>query len=456
MIRAAAGMVFAALALLSAAPGDVRASHVTFGEPEAIARLGQPVVFETTLEAAGEPQNVEVLVNLPSDPAATVLGADVINDGGTWRAAAVLEGEIAPNTRLSFRFRAREDDDVVLGPVAETVVVDDRFAWRTISGPIVRLHWYEGDEQFAQRALDIGEGAIERASQLLGVSETEPVDFFIYSNEADFREALGPGTRENVGGQAHSDIRTLFGLIEPQEIGSDWVDTLVIHELTHLVFDTATDNVYRAPPRWLNEGVAVYLSEGYTGGSRAAVEQAAADGSLIPLEGLAGLFPTTADRFFLAYAESVSAVDFFIDNYEEQTLWDLVRSYADGVSDEEAFRQATGAGLAEFNEAWMASLGAEVPEPAGPRPGQPGPLPPGWDPGAEPAPGPTDSPLPGASVGPATPAPSGTGRVPPRSPPAADDGNFTLGLVLAVVVVVAIIGFAILAQRRGTAGPPPT
>jgi hypothetical protein len=37
---------------------------------------------------------------------------------------------------------------------------------------------------------------------------------------------------------------------------------VVPHELVHLVFDTAVKNPYHFPPRWLNEGLAVYLSEG--------------------------------------------------------------------------------------------------------------------------------------------------------------------------------------------------
>ena len=39
---------------------------------------------------------------------------------------------------------------------------------------------------------------------------------------------------------------------------------MVAHELTHLVFNENTDNPYHEPPRWLNEGIAVYLSEGYS------------------------------------------------------------------------------------------------------------------------------------------------------------------------------------------------
>ena len=38
------------------------------------------------------------------------------------------------------------------------------------------------------------------------------------------------------------------------------------------MFDTAVDNPYHFPPRWLNEGLAVYLSVGYDTSDRSAVE----------------------------------------------------------------------------------------------------------------------------------------------------------------------------------------
>ena len=47
-----------------------------------------------------------------------------------------------------------------------------------------------------------------------------------------------------------------------------------------------------------------------------------------------------------------------------ETLWDLVGSYAEGLSDDDAFIAATGADVAAFNAAWFESLGLNVP-PAG-------------------------------------------------------------------------------------------
>lgn len=450
------GPIVLSVALLAGvlAASPVRAADVSFAAPSAVARLGEPLVFRTELRSDVVPDRVELLSSLPAGDPSSVEIADLSELGGDRYEATVEEtGHAVPNTTLRYRFRAvMPDGTSVLGPEATATVVDASFEWRTLEGPIVRLHWYEGDEAFARRALEIGEGAIARASELLGVQETEPLDFFIYASEPAMRAALGPGTRENVGGQANASLRTMFGLIEPSDIDSDWVDVLVEHELTHLVFDTAVSNAYHDPPRWLNEGLAVYLSEGLSLGDSSSVRAAAERGTIIPLDGLGGLFPTTRDRFNLAYAESVSAVSFFIETYGEDQLVELIRSYAGGVTDDEAFTSATGADLADFDAAWLASLGAEVPSPFGPRPAPPGPLPPDWTRGpGESVPAPPGSLAPGSSV-PAEPgsSPDRAPQPPPSERPGA--GESDLGPLLlaggSALVGLLLIGLLLMSRRR--------
>jgi hypothetical protein len=364
------------LALASLAPSRARAAEPVFAQPSAEAPLGGPTVFRTTLTSDTQPARVEALISVPGAEVVTVLAATVSGANGSWSAEATLEGHVLPNTPVTYRFRAADAaGNLVEGPPADVLVTDSRFNWQTLEGTIVHLHWYSGDQAFAQRALDIGDKAIGNASQLLGVTETDPVDFFIYDDESAFRDALGPGTRENVGGRAVANIRTMYGLIRPSQVNEDWVNILVTHELTHLVFNTATENVYHAAPHWLNEGIATYLSEGISPRWQSALSLAIADQTLIPLDGMAGTFGAGDTRFDLGYAESVSAVDFFVKTYTEPKLWELVRSYAEGVSDDDAFTRATGADVAAFNKAWMESLGASVPPELGPQPGPTGPRP---------------------------------------------------------------------------------
>ncbi len=122
----------------------------------------------------------------------------------------------------------------------------------------------------------------------------------------------------------------------------------------------------------------MYLSAGYAVSDRSLVKSAADTGSLIPLAGLGGLFPTDYDRGQLAYAESVAAVDFFIRTYGKDKLVQLITSYHSGVTDDQAFIAATGSDFAAFDAAWVAAQGAGQPQPFGPQPAPAGPLPSDW------------------------------------------------------------------------------
>jgi hypothetical protein len=313
-----------------AAPGPMLASSAiaTFAPPTGSFVFGTSITFGDSVVLSSAPKRVELLLSEPGSIGPTVM--EVANPGTGQHSLSevikIADGHVYPNTTFTAQWRVTDPDGTQeLGPSLKLAYLDTRFAWHTKVGPIVRVHWYDGDDAFGARALAIGEQGIANAAALLGVTETQPVDFYIYASNAPFYDALGPGTRENVGGLANAQIRTLFALITPDEINAAWVGTVIPHELTHLVFNTAIDNPYHAPPRWLNEGLAVYLSEGYTPAWRASVAAAVGSDGMIPLDGLVGQFPTTVDQFTLAYGESVSAVDFMIRKYGQPALVKLIR-----------------------------------------------------------------------------------------------------------------------------------
>jgi hypothetical protein len=423
---------------------SVRAASPEFGTPTLEGSFNTDIVAvqPVTLDAA--PDRVEVLLTTADYVAPLVAEVPVPSRLGSTRLEYTVdpvEGPFLPNTPIRVRWRITTDGVAALGPEVKTVIQDTRFDWQTVSGDIVRVHWYEGDRAFGERALQIGERAVKETSELLGVTEEEPVDFFIYADQDKFYDALGPGTRENVGGQASADIRTMFAHIPPSSINDAWVENVVPHELVHLVFDTAVWNPYHFPPRWLNEGLAVYLSVGYEAGDRSAVEGAAGDGDLIPLDGLAGQFPTSADRFGLAYSESVSAVDFFVRTHGRDALIKLIRSYADGRTDDEAFTAAIDMDVGAFNDAWMADLAAVAPKRYGPQPAPAGPLPQAWGgPAATPA-------APGQTARPST--------SPPSTPTEATDGSRTSALVAILAGILMVSALLVVRERRRGASRRP-
>jgi hypothetical protein len=455
----------AAIALASLGVPFVAAADVTFGTATASAGFGKTLSFSQPITVTSSTVNrTELLLlfpgalgpNLNEVPATTTLGAGDHVLKFAWDPDK--DGHIVPNTVITATWRLTMADGVVVeGPALRYRYRDDRFDWQTRKGDVVTIHWYEGDATFGTRALAIAETGVANAEKLLGVTEKDPIDFFVYADRTSFYDALGPGTPENVGGEAHADIRTMFALITPGQVNEAWVKEVVPHELTHLVFNTAVDNPYHAPPRWLNEGLAVYLSRGYTSSDRSEVEGAGDAGTLAPLASLTGAFPN-GDRFFLAYAEGVSAVDYMVKTYGKPDLVKLIRSYAQGLTDDEAFTAALGVDVATFDAGWRRALGAKPMASTGPRPAPAGPLPSGWTgpgPGtgtAAPAASNAASPASAAPAAIASPEPSGqvTIEVPMNTVPA---GVIIVAAALAGLVLVVVVVLVVAARGRETPGP---
>ncbi len=435
-----------ALGVVLAVPAAGLADQPTFGQPSAVATLGQPLSFTSTISGS-DIAAVDVEVRLAGHDPVVVLHAQATGNPDEWQASAEVDiassvectcyatGPSAPNTRFEYQFEVHAaDGSVTMGPLAQATVTDDRFSWQTLSDRMVVVHWYQGDRSFAQSAANVANDAIDKASQLLGVTLPQPVDLYVYATQQALLDAVSPN-RENIAGEAHASIGTMFVWLPPDQPPSDQAVT-VAHELTHLVFNQATQNPYHGPPRWLNEGIAVYLSEGYSLQWQAEVSSAVSSGSLIPLDGLAGLFPP-GDNFYLAYGESVASVDYFIKTYGDQKLWALVRSYSNGLSDDDAFTQATGSNVEDFNAAWMSSLGVSVPPSFGPQPGLPGPVPSAWS-GQPGGPVIGASPTPLSSNG-QTAGPTARPTSPPEQPPGGSSTTADFAGALAIVFVIVLL-----------------
>ncbi len=445
-----------ALALGALLPATARAQDVVFGEPTARAVVGEPLTLTSTV--SGDVAAVDVVVRLEGNETSIIVDAQQVEPAGTWQVqqeldiassafcACLQEGPSPPNTRFEYQFRAHAADETVsVGPVAGAVVEDERFEWRVLEQDLVIVHWYAGDDAFAADVAQIANGAVDQASELLGVTMADPVDFFVYDTQQALLEAVSP-SRENIAGQFNPAIETMFGHIPADQSAGEFAGEIVRHELTHWVFEEATANPYHAPPRWLDEGVAVYLSAGYTSYWRGPVDAAVANNTLIPLQGLRGLFPSTPDGFFLGYSEAVAGVDFFVRTHGEERLWELVNSYAEGLSDDEAFTRATGGDVEEFNRAWFASLGLTPPGPAGPQPGQPGREPAEWEGNA-----PSSSAPPSNGPAPTGPAPTAA----PSAPTSRSDMTGTYVVVGLLLLLIVGGGIALIVARQYNKGQRP-
>jgi hypothetical protein len=425
----------------AAAPGVARAADpVTFGTPTVTSTFLSDISISEPVSMPADVTQVDALVMTEGSVRTLATPIPLPGPGGPVLRydLATPSGSLIPNTLVHLGFRVTlADGTSVTGPLTSVRYQDTRYAWQTITGPLVRVHWVTGGQDFGKGALTIAETAVRNAAALLGVTETEPIDFFVYADRTAFYDVLGPATRENVGAVAFPEIRTVVANISTTDPNDPVVGIYIPHELTHVVFGDATSNPYHAPLHWLNEGLAVYLSQGYDTGSRQSVESAVSDGSVMPLSSLSGQFPTSADRFALAYAEGVSAVDFMVKTYGRDALVKLIRTYASGVTDDEAFTAGIGVDQAGFEAAWLKSLHAPAPSPYGPQPAPPGPLPSGWEVVSTPG-----------TIGPG--ASTATGGTPGGT----NDGDNSLVLIAGFGIVIVVLGIAAGAAIRRRRVPP--
>ena len=172
--------------------------------------FGTGLVASQPVTLDGAVGRIEVLVTMADSPAPLVSEVTIPFAGGATTLQHTIGGpdaHILPNTPgpspLADHLRRHRPGSV---PRSRTVVTDERFDWQTLRGDVVRVHWYEGDQAFGERALRIGEREVDETAKLLGVTETEPVDFFIYADQdavlrrpraGDARERRRPGERRD-------------------------------------------------------------------------------------------------------------------------------------------------------------------------------------------------------------------------------------------------------------------
>ena len=127
----------------------------------------------------------------------------------------------------------------------------------------------------------------------------------------------------------------------------------------------------------------------------------------------------------------------------------LIRSYAEGRTDDEAFSDALGLDMTAFGDAWFKDVNATPKTKFGPQPAPPGPVPSAWT-GAAPG---GQATRPPSSQGPAAGASGGVTATPAPAPgapgdPAGDDGATLVGVLVAIGVIVVLVAVALAARRR--------
>lgn len=236
-------------------------------------------------------------------------------------------------------------------------LLDSLEGFETIEdGPIVlKLHPDEAPV-LREHALPLARRALETLSGRYGVEVTGPILVEIFPRHDDFavRNVGLPGMVGALGA-CFGKVVTLDSPRARPPGTFNWQATLW-HEMAHVVTLQLSENRI---PRWLTEGISVYEEK------RARPEwgremelrfaEALETGELLPLAELNRGF-MSGETIALAYYQASLLVEHLVATRGHETLRELVRAFAEGLSADEAMQRAVGPTLAELEPEFLASV----------------------------------------------------------------------------------------------------
>ncbi|MFH1489282.1 MAG: peptidase MA family metallohydrolase [Pseudomonadota bacterium] len=136
------------------------------------------------------------------------------------------------------------------------------------------------------------------------------------------------------------------------------IDITLKHELCHLLLHHVIGS--RNLPRWLDEGIAQWVSGGFseliTNTKSNMLPGAVLSGRMIDIRNLAGGFPTDRQSLFLAYEESKSFVEYLISEFGIAGLRSLLENLREGFAWPEAMERSFSMSLDDCLRAWRSQL----------------------------------------------------------------------------------------------------
>lgn len=265
-------------------------------------------------------------------------------------------GSLPPGETVWWRWRIVDSNGQETLTEKKTATwIDSVHKWKTVTDGDLRLHWYEGNQSFAQTLLSSASNGLKRMESDAGLTLDAPVDFYIYANNSDLKDAVlyEPSW---TGGLAFpiNDI-VIIGIATDN---LDWGKDTIVHEMTHVLVGHLTFSCLGDMPTWLAEGLAVYSEGELDPSSQEQLDQAIQDDTLISLRSLGGGFSEVRDKAILSYSESYSVVKFLIETYGQEKMTLLLTTLRDGATIDEALQKVYGFDVDGLEREWRKAIGA--------------------------------------------------------------------------------------------------
>ncbi len=230
---------------------------------------------------------------------------------------------------------------------------DQRYKWQELEQGKVTLFWYQGDRNFARELMSRAQETLRELAEDTGAELKRSVEIWVYASAADLQRAM-IFPEEWMGGAAFPKFGLVAIGISPANLA--WGKRAIAHELTHLVIYQVTFNPYNDLPTWLNEGLAMHSEGELRSDLKSALEQGISQDRLFSVRSLCSSFPAGTEEAKLCYAQSYSLVEFLLQRYGREKMLQLLLTFKEGTTYDEALLKVYGLDLDGLDRLWRESL----------------------------------------------------------------------------------------------------
>jgi hypothetical protein len=344
--------------LLLSPPQQARAqSGIAVTNAGMTVEFGQHVTFQARIQSPSPIASATIVFTDNFDEIPRRFPVEIGANGEIAYRYDVAQNVLRPFATITYWFDVTlSNGQTFRSPNFSEQYIDNRFVWQQRSNEQLRIYWYEGDDTFGDMLLDAGRRGLNAISALIPAQAVAPVDVYVYANPTDLQSALFLGGEEWQGGHANPRLGVVMLAVSPGPSQSIEMETLIPHELAHVMLYRNVGIGYASLPVWLSEGIAslaeLYPNPDYD----QALSIAGQNGSLMSIEELCDTFPLDASRAYLAYAEAQSFVRFLRDTYGAPSLFSLTSAYADGLNCDQGVVRTLGASLVSLDTRWRETV----------------------------------------------------------------------------------------------------
>lgn len=233
--------------------------------------------------------------------------------------------------------------------------------WQQQNSAHFIIYYKEAPEDFIGEVVDAAEDYYQKITRDLGFTRYEywmwedRAKIYIYKDSEDYHSASGKPSWAS--GHAEYEKKIIY----TYPLAWGFFDTLLPHELGHIIFREFVGFKNNNVPLWLDEGVACYQERTRRWGSEKEVRKSIEEKKFIPLLELTeikSLSDFDDAKVELFYNESVSAVSFLVNNYGKYNFVRFCKELKDNNSLDKAIDSAYGRfdNLKELNDVWYKYL----------------------------------------------------------------------------------------------------